>query len=144
MSISSHAPQCPKVLGRGAPLSLVVWLEQAEIPLLRDALHTELDLHASRRAGVGATGVGDWEDEQRTLQEMLRSLERDGDPLEVCWPTEFAHGIFRRAVLAAIEQVGKCPTASDGLRQVEEALSAAQASLATWQAYEVVDWGGLP
>jgi hypothetical protein len=116
---------------------VVVWLERAEVPLLRDVLRAELDLHAGRRRD--GSEVDDWEAEQQTLQDMLRSLDANHDRVEVSWPTEFAHGVFRRALLTATEHVGRCATPSN--EQLSRARAVLAAVRATWQAFERVDWG---
>jgi hypothetical protein len=76
---------------------------------------------------------------------MLRSLDGDDrNSVEVCWPTEFAHPVLRRALAEALARVSACDVSFDALDELGAALETARACFATWLGFESVEYGGLP
>jgi hypothetical protein len=137
-----------KVVGLGAPISVLVRLEPCEFPALRGSLVAALEIHA--RACLEARGAGvdrrdDRATERQALVDMLASLHgAASSSIEVCWPPPLAHGILRGALLDALASLSRCDVTRTALEELGQALETARACFATWSAFEAVDHGGLP
>jgi hypothetical protein len=83
-----------KVVGLGAPISVRIVLESAEIPVLFAAIDAEV----ARYAGRGGNG-GPWDDQIGELVRMRAELDgADASEHVVVWPTALAHEVVRKAV----------------------------------------------
>ena len=136
-----------KVIGLGAPTSVRVFLEVAEVPALLCAIGDELARHgcASDIRGRALTAdvdvePADWRYHVAELHRMLGDIEAATKPeyafdrVEVLWPTVLAHRVLDGAVDHAERG------AETGGRDEEEALAAARRTV---RDYEAVDSGGL-
>jgi hypothetical protein len=140
----------PKAVGMGAPTSMWIYFEIAEIPALLDAIGDELARYGGAARVDGRTvepeaGVDprDWRDHVGELQRMLGDVEHAADTrahgrFDVLWPTVMARGVVHGAVRHANRRVA---TASrDEQSAAREALAAARRTL---RDFEAVDNGGL-
>ena len=138
-----------KVIGLGAPVSVLVYLEVAEIPALKDAIADQVAHHGGSaqidgrtvqpEAGVDPTA---WRDHVGELRRMLGDVERgpksaiDGR-FSVLWPSSMAYDVIHGA-LAHAEQ--RASTAGDA--DAAAARAALAAAGETAQDFEAVDGGG--
>jgi len=141
----------PKVIGLGAPTSVWIYFEIAEIPALIDAIgDVALARHGGSaqidgrtvepEAGVDPT---DWRYHVGELQRMLGDVEHAAETrvhgrFDVLWPTVMAHGVVHDAVGHA-ERRATAATTGD-TAAAREALTAAKRTLGD---FEAVDGGGL-
>jgi hypothetical protein len=145
---AAASPTPPKVIGLGAPTSVWIYFEIAEIPALIDAIGDEFARHGGSaqihgrtvepRAGVDPT---DWRYHVGELQRMLGDVEQAAETrvhgrFDVLWPTVMAHGVVHGAVGHAERRA----TAAGDEVAARDALAAAQRTLRDFQA---VDGGGL-
>jgi hypothetical protein len=136
-----------KVVGLGAPISVKMRLQPSEVPRLQTQLRNELTVRELHRPESHSTTAAlEWTADRQILQDMLRSLDANGDgagSIEVCWPTSVAHSVLRNALVDALADLGRRNVDRCGLDELGEALDAALACFGTWVAFEAVDLGGL-
>jgi hypothetical protein len=136
-----------KVVGLGAPISVLLRLEPCEAPLLRARVHAKILEHDSKRPADAPTPwseAEEWGAQRATLEDMLIGLDDDtATPIEVLWPTAYAYPVLYGALTDAVASVQQQRTEPDALPALISALDAARAILATWIAFDGVDGGGL-
>jgi hypothetical protein len=136
-----------KVIGLGAPTSVRILFELAEVPALLDAIGDELarygcasEIRGRTLRADSAVDPADWRYHVAELHRMLGDIERAAEPryafdrVDVLWPTVLARGVLHRAVAHGERR------AQEGGKDGEEALAAARRTL---RDYEAVDAGGL-
>ena len=140
----------PKVIGLGAPISVRIDFDPAEIPALLDALGDELARHGGSARINGRTiestpGVdpADWREHLGELHTMLDDVQRAAGMrthgrFDVLWPTAVARGVLHGAVGHAERRLAQ---ASDG--DVPAARAALAAAERSRRDFERVDAGGL-
>jgi hypothetical protein len=118
-----------RVVGLGAPVSVLICLSPREAPLLSAQL-------LKRRR--------DEQHEEAVIDEMLASLSCDIDEERiVLWPTAYASPILRAALTDAVAGIAAAVPGDDSLASLADALDTARSVLATLQAFLAVDNGGL-
>ncbi|WP_028057956.1 hypothetical protein [Candidatus Solirubrobacter pratensis] len=136
-----------KVLGLGAPISMFLRLDPRELPLLRARVRAKLAQHDSERPEGPLPPGSDsdrWVVLRATLEDMLAGIEDElAGPVELLWPTTYAHEILQGALIDALEPLQRVSIQPDALQALAEVLDTARACLATWIAFEAVDGGGL-
>jgi hypothetical protein len=147
-AVTSASPDA-RVLALGGPVSVLIRPQPCELPLLRDRVLAEIAAHDRnhpRPRPSDPRGELDqqerWMAARRAWQTMLDALDPN-EPLELLWPTAYAHSVLHGALsdaLAAVEDPGSDPEA---LLELADALDAARACLTTLIAYDAVDGGGL-
>jgi hypothetical protein len=144
---------CPKarVVGLGAPASVLIRPEACEAPLLRARLRAELAQHDRKpcpEPGPLATArereeADEWIAERGAWEDMLLGLDGYSEtPIELLWPTAYACPVLIGALRDAVAQLQDLPARPD-VPSLAEALDRARACLATWSAFEAIDNGGL-
>jgi hypothetical protein len=140
----------PKAIGMGAPTSMWIYFEIAEIPALLDAIADELARYGGAARIDGRTiepeaGVDPRDRRYHVgeLQRMLGDVEHAADTrahgrFDVLWPTVMAHGVVHAAVRHADRRAAAA--SSDEQSAAREALAAARRTL---RDFEAVDNGGL-
>lgn len=144
-SAQSPAAATPKVIGLGAPISVRISFEIAEIPALIDAIDDQLGRYGAppQRNGRGPAPdphAAEWSDHIGELRRMRAHVEHARQPerFDVVWPTVLAHDVVHGAIGHA-ERRAAAATAGDAAA-AQDALAAAQRTLRDFQA---VDGGGL-
>jgi len=140
----------PKVIGLGAPTSVWIYFEMAEIPALIDAIGDQLARHGGAaqidgrtvepEAGVNPT---DWRYHVGELQRMLGDVEHAAETrahgrFDVLWPTVMAHGVVHGAAGHAERRAAAAAVGDEAAAR--DALAAAQRTV---RDFEAVDGGGL-
>jgi hypothetical protein len=143
---------CPgaRVVGLGAPVSVLIRPEAREAPLLRAQLHAELAEHDRKRPEPGPLATAreleeadEWMTERGAWEEMLLGLDGNGEtPIELLWPAAYACPVLIGALRDAVAQLQDLPARPD-LPSLAEVLDTARACLATWSAFEAIENGGL-
>ena len=97
-----------RVIGLGAPVTVVIRAPRTDVPLLRDEVGRRLEEHDRSEPIVGLHRLraGDEHDEWRAQRaawtDMLRQLgDERGADVELVWPTAYAAPVLRGAVAAA-------------------------------------------
>jgi hypothetical protein len=133
----------PRVLGLGAPLSVLIRPSSREVPMLRRELHAQMARHAHERPRLGTSDAGEWSGERRVWEAMLAGVEDDADTsIELIWPTAYVHPVLFGALREAAALV-TAPSTPAQVGSFAEALKTAEACYATWQAFLAIDNGGL-
>ena len=141
-----------RVVGLGAPISVVIRPATCELPLLRARVQRELDEHRRERPDLGpkqtvrelvdVVELEHWEREHAEWERMLSSLDGDG-PRELLWPTAYAAPVLRGTLEDALATIRDPRMQADGLPALATALHTASKCLATCRGFDAVDNGGL-
>lgn len=133
----------PRVVGLGAPLSVLIRPTNCEIPLLAEEVRAALAEH-DRHRPPDETPAGDWWLEERGVWEtMLAGLDAPTErEIELVWPTPYAHEVLFGALCRVLARLER-PSTRVEARGLGEALETACACFATWQAFTAIDHGGL-
>ncbi len=84
-----------------------------------------------------------WLDQRGAWDDMLRGLDESrSTPPELLWPSAHARPVLIGALRDAVAELRHVPTSSD-LTSLAKALDTARACLATWDAFQAIDNGGL-
>jgi hypothetical protein len=145
----SSTDATPKVIGLGAPISVRISFEIAEIPALIDAIDDQLGRYGAppQRNDRGRGPARDphaveWSDHIGELRRMRAHMEHAAahgpERFDVVWPTVLAHDV----VHGAVGHAERCAAAADAVdgAAARDALAAAQRTLRDFRA---VDDGGL-
>jgi hypothetical protein len=133
-----------RVIGLGAPVSVLIRPDPCEEPLLRAELSDRIAQHEAERPQVGDEPEGadldtlqDWEAEHRAWQAMLDGVRApDRLDVELLWPSPYAAPVLRGVAAAAAATYDKAPSDVGAARALESAR-------ATLRAFLAVDNGGL-
>jgi hypothetical protein len=149
---ASWSSLCPgeRVVGLGAPVSVLIRPEACEAPLLRARLHAEIAEHDRKRPEPGPLATprdleeaDAWRAARGAWEDMLLGLDAgNAAPIELLWPTAYACQVLIGALRDAVARLQDLPARPDYV-SVAEALDVARACLATWSAFEAIDHGGL-
>ena len=141
-----------RVVGLGAPVSVLLRPANCEVPLLAARVQRELDQHRRERPDLGpketvrelmdVVELEHWEREHAEWERMLSCLDGDG-PLELLWATAYAAPVLRGRLEDALATIRDPRVQADGLSVLAAALRAASECLATRCAFDAVDNGGL-
>jgi hypothetical protein len=154
-AVDAEASPCARrvqqrVIGLGAPVSVLICLAPCETPFLRAQVREHLAGHAQHPRVLTPTlseGSNDREQhsaERRVWEEMLAALDEGGDAgTEVLWPTAYAAPVLRAALDDALDAVAAASRDDDRLPSLAAAIYAAQTLLATLRAFLAIDNGGL-
>ena len=125
-----------RVVGLGAPLTVIIRAPRGDIPLLRTEVNRLQEEHGRQRPD-GHSDQEQWVAEQAAWLDMLRQLDDDRDPeVELTWPTAYAAPVLRGAVASAQRAAQAAPQDVQAHRRLESAT-------ATLGDFLAVDNGGL-
>jgi hypothetical protein len=134
-----HCPR-PKVVGLGAPISVRIYVETREEPVLRHVLDSLI-------TGSGRARRKPSDDELAELRQMRRDMEarseRADETVSVVWPTALAHRVLRQAVAQAGDRLHDALADLTALEAIRDAMDVFRCCLASWDALQRVDGGGL-
>jgi hypothetical protein len=132
--------QRPKVVGLGAPVSVRIYFEAREEPVLRHVLDSliESDGRSQRKASDEELG-----ELLHMRRDVAASSERADAAASVVWPTALAHGVLHQAVAQAGDQLHDALADLTALEAIRDAMDVFRCCLASWDALQHVDGGGL-
>jgi hypothetical protein len=146
-------PRVMKVVGLGAPVSVRIRFDACEADLIADELREQISVYETTEAEARAGVIGEQPDDEARrdllweFRRMLALVERDAgvpsEPFEVVWPTVLAYQVLRGVLGHAAERLQETlqdPNSTDAIR---DALRVVGALLDTWEAFRVIDNGGL-
>ena len=136
-----------RVVGLGAPVTVVIRAPRTDVPLLRGEITRRLDEHDRNEPVVelhrrrAREEHDEWRAQRTAWTDMLGQLddERDAE-VELVWPTAYAAPVLHGVVAAAEAAVKTVPRGAAARQALESALESALVTLSDFLA---VDNGGL-
>ena len=136
-----------RVIGLGAPVTVVIRAPRSDVPLLRGEVTRRLNEHDRNEPVIelhrrrARDDHDEWRAQRTAWTDMLGQIddERDAD-VALVWPTAYAAPVLHGAVVAAEAAVKTAPRGTATRQALGAALESARVTLSDFLA---VDNGGL-